>query len=189
MIVDIYIGNFYSNFSNGWLWAGTSPTGKSVAGSYERGKWCTSIHDDVPSDSEEDQVEARESDTDSEQSLSDNDDVENTDPSVLYYIGKDKTTKWNKYIPARNVRNRSENFVVRLQSSRLPTRSLKESLDIWKYFVNDQMLDIIVDSTNIFIDSISGNYIRESDARSTNKVEIQALLGLLYYAGILKPII
>lgn len=40
--------------------------------------------------------------------------------------------------------------------------------------------------TNCFISSIAGNYSRESDARTTTKNEIQALIGLLYYAGVLK---
>lgn len=48
------------------------------------------------------------------------------------------------------------------------------------------MLDLIVEHTNLFINSIAGNYSRVSDARTTSKNEVQALIGLLYYAGVLK---
>lgn len=145
------------------------------------------IVDDVHSDSEEDALEVRDTDSASEQEFSEAEETaEKTNESGLYYLGKDKTTKWRRHVPPKNVRTRSENKVLRLPSSRLITRDLKEPLDIWKHFINDNMLDIIVDGTNIFIESLSDRYSRDSDARLTNRAEVQALLGLIYYAGILK---
>lgn len=48
------------------------------------------------------------------------------------------------------------------------------------------MLSLMVRYTNIYISSIAANYVRERDASPTNISEIQALLGLLFYAGVLK---
>lgn len=48
------------------------------------------------------------------------------------------------------------------------------------------MLNMIVENANYFISSIADNYLRESYARTTTKNEIQALIGLFYYAGVLK---
>lgn len=69
--------------------------------------------------------------------------------------------------------------------SRLPIRGLKVSLEIWKYFVTDEMLQSIVDNTNQYIISVRENFARDRDARLTDFLEIQAFIGLLYYAGIL----
>ncbi|KAJ8945190.1 hypothetical protein NQ314_009305 [Rhamnusium bicolor] len=70
--------------------------------------------------------------------------------------------------------------------SRLPTRALKTPLEIWKYFITDEILFSIMDSTNKFINSVKEKFSHDRDARPTDILEMQAFIGLLYYAGILK---
>ncbi|KAJ8931810.1 hypothetical protein NQ314_015206 [Rhamnusium bicolor] len=48
------------------------------------------------------------------------------------------------------------------------------------------MVDLIIQYTNAYIDSVSDNFERERNVRSTNITEIHALLGLLFYAGVHK---
>lgn len=66
------------------------------------------------------------------------------------------------------IRTRPENYMIRLPMSRLPTRGLKTSLEIWKYFVTDEMLQSIVDNTNKFIISVRENFARDRDARPSD---------------------
>lgn len=48
------------------------------------------------------------------------------------------------------------------------------------------MLDSIVNNTNLYIqEKVAANHERERDARETNKVEIKALIGLLYLEAVL----
>ncbi|XP_063931144.1 piggyBac transposable element-derived protein 4-like [Zophobas morio] len=58
--------------------------------------------------------------------------------------------------------------------------------DIWKHFFSDKILDCIVKNTNDHIRLARANYTRERDAKETDILEVQALLGLLYLAGVLK---
>ncbi|KAK4887333.1 hypothetical protein RN001_003604 [Aquatica leii] len=126
------------------------------------------LYDDETSSDEEDLLETNGTNSDTEQEISDCEDFHKQETNELYYEGKDKVTKWGKHALPKNVRTRPENKVSRVPSSRLSTRSLQEPLEIWKNLINDTMLDLIVDSTNIFINSISGNYVRKSDVRLTN---------------------
>ncbi|KAJ8969912.1 hypothetical protein NQ314_001529 [Rhamnusium bicolor] len=122
-----------------------------------------------------------------EQEISDSDEIVDMGyTNKLYYIGKDGHTQWKKHATNKRVKTRKENKYVRLPMARIRTRDLKEPLDIFRFFIEDTLLAIIVDNTNRYIDSIADKYTRESDCRRTNNEEIQALIGLLYYAGILK---
>ncbi|KAI4467357.1 hypothetical protein MML48_2g00009409 [Holotrichia oblita] len=150
--------------------------------------------DDMTDSDEEDYLETRASDSDTEQEILDTISTEEMEKEVEtdaetcpnVFTGKDNTTTWNKMVRNKKVRIRAENIVKRLPISSLPTRSLKYPHEIWKYFINDQMLNLILDNTNKFIRSIARNYSRESDARPTDITEIQALLGLLYYTDFQK---
>lgn len=146
-------------------------------------------YDDDDSDiSDTDHIEERENNSDTEQDISDDeiDQLPDDQNSGPFFIGKDKESKWMKHLPTKTIRTRSENKVIRLPTSRLPTRSLKTPIDIFRYFINDKMIDIIVKSTNLYISSISDNFQRERDAKTTHPTEVLAFLGLLLYSGVLK---
>lgn len=69
---------------------------------------------------EEDAVEERGEDSESEQDLDPEDrlDVSGTH-SCNFYFGKDKT-KWNVHSPPRNTRTRARNLVTQLPGPKLP---------------------------------------------------------------------
>ena len=50
----------------------------------------------------------------------------------------------------------------------------------------EEMLQLIVEYTNLEIQRIRGNYSRERNANPTNIVELKALIGLLFLAGLLR---
>lgn len=137
-------------------------------------------------DGEEDAVELQVHETDSEQDISDDD--ENILPEHVgpFFLGKDQITKWRKHCPPKNVRTRSENLVSHLPGPKGIAKSLKTPLAIWQCFFPANMLQIIVENTNKHIQASQDRYSRERDAKTTNVIEIKALIGLLYMAGVLK---
>ncbi|XP_057652381.1 piggyBac transposable element-derived protein 4-like [Diorhabda carinulata] len=60
------------------------------------------------------------------------------------------------------------------------TRSVDSEID------HDDMLNMIVDSTNLYIESIKAKFNRERNCRPTDLIEIRALFGLLYLAGVFR---
>lgn len=101
------------------------------------------------------------------------------------YKGKDGT-KWKFVEPIQTVRTRRENIVTHLPGTKGAAKQANTPLKAWQCFFSDEVLQKIVDYTNIYIDIIKNNYTRDRDAKNTNLEEMKALIGLLYYAGVLK---
>ncbi|KAK9754569.1 Immunoglobulin domain [Popillia japonica] len=139
-------------------------------------------YDDEESDAEEDQLEERSYDSASEQNISDTE----QELDGPFFIGKDKITMWKKHQSPKHVRTRAENLVKQLPDPKAATKKLTDPLDIWKYFITEDILKGIVDHTNEHISASAANFSRERDTARTNIYETQALFGLLYMAGVLK---
>lgn len=56
----------------------------------------------------------------------------------------------------------------------------------FQLFFPDEMLEEIVRCTNIYIETIRGNYSRQRDAADITLVELKACLGLLFLGGVMK---
>lgn len=136
----------------------------------------------------EDYVERRSESSGSEQEFDDAEDDNIPDATTRepYFTGKDNITKWNKNCPPKNVRTAHKNIVLQLPGVKTYAKSKKLPMDIWLCLFDEEMLNIIVDCTNIKIESVSQNFTRERDARPTTFSEIKALIGLLYLAGVRK---
>ncbi|UYV62780.1 hypothetical protein LAZ67_2001912, partial [Cordylochernes scorpioides] len=140
--------------------------------------------DDEESETD-DHIDERNWSTDTEQyTLSEEEN--NEDPSFNYYIGKDQKTKWKKALPPKNVRTRSENIITHLPGVKGEAKNAKSILDCWNLFIDDNILECIVTNTNIYIRNIQQNYSRERYANLTNLHEIKALLGIIYFLGVMK---
>lgn len=141
---------------------------------------------------EENHVETRSTDSESEQECSDSsdDDVPLANLAKLAriptFIGKDGTTRWHKHCPNKTVRTRRENIIVRLPGVRNCGKNAKTAVECWSLFFTDEMLNIIVENTNHYISGLAENYARERRGKPTDICEIKAFLGLLYLAGTLK---
>lgn len=123
------------------------------------------------------------SDSETEQEISDGDEVEGIYDEP-YFVGKDKTTTWKKHVPPTNVKTRAENILTHLPGAKSTTKNIKSPVEIWKYFFNDDMVNIIVECTNKHIKNIQNKYSRDRDAKETDLSEVLALIGLLYLAGV-----
>ncbi|KAG5866695.1 hypothetical protein JTB14_019770 [Gonioctena quinquepunctata] len=108
--------------------------------------------DAYESDHEEQQLDS----SDTEQDISDNEIYETTFTNSVSYIGKDGTTRWKKHKPEpKNVKTRQENIIKRLPGTTTATRGLKEPIEIWEYFITDEMINIIVNGTNDYKQSVN----------------------------------
>lgn len=109
-------------------------------------------------------------------------------------LGKDKKTKWDAHVITRNLRSRvrrhniirAERIGVRLPSPKGIAKNMRTPYDTWKLFFPDEFVDKIVQYTNIWIERNRANYSRIRDARNTDRVEMHALFGLLFLAGMLR---
>ncbi|KAJ8936879.1 hypothetical protein NQ314_012143 [Rhamnusium bicolor] len=138
---------------------------------------------------ETDNVEVLDINTDSEQEVSDYEkySIVPSDFSIRepYFLSKDGSIKWKKHFPLKNVRTRSENIITHLPGVKGDTKKLKSPIDLWKCFIYDDILDVIVEYTNKII-STAKYPVSSRAARLTNKTELKALLGLLYLSGVRK---
>lgn len=141
-------------------------------------------------DEEQDIVEEQILNSGSEQDISDSEKPD-TDSEELpslqtpFFIGKDKSTQWAKHIPSRS-KTRKENIIKHLPGPKGPMKNLKGIFEIWNYFFDVEMLGKIVEYTNQHITKYKDNYTRERNTKETDIAEIQALISLLYLAGVLK---
>lgn len=148
------------------------------------------------SDQSEDGFEQLDHDSNSEMSLEDH--VEREEEPIEetqnFIVGRDLETKWNVHMNLANLRGRVrchniirvERIGVRLPCSKGDGKSAKSPLDSWKLFFSDDLIEHIVNYTNVWIDKNKINYSRDRDAKETNRDEIHAVLGLLYLAGMLR---
>lgn len=99
-------------------------------------------------------------------------------------IGKDKSTVWMRDPYVRpNSRSRAVNIVKHLPGPINQAKRARTPLECFSLMIDDQILEIIVECTNIYINSISANFTRERDCLPTDKVELKSFLGLLILAG------
>nr|XP_022909932.1 piggyBac transposable element-derived protein 4-like [Onthophagus taurus] len=146
----------------------------------------TELPDDDEEDNEEDVVEER-GDSNSEEEGDSNDEHVDGESSLQpFFMGKDGVTKWNKQPYAQRVRKSKSNILRELPGVKGVAKSALTPFQCWQLFFDDSMLTSIVENTNKSIESISNNYGRSRDAKYTNLVEMKALIGLIYLAGIHK---
>lgn len=102
-----------------------------------------------------------------------------------YFKGKDGT-KWFKNCANTRVRTRAENIISHLPGVKRIARDSKNPLDCWSLFIDNQMILDIAKYTSIKINQKATNYKDKYYYKETNEVEIKAVFGLLYLAGMFR---
>lgn len=110
---------------------------------------------------------------------------DDTTQLLPYYLAKDGTTKWRKHTSYRHVRTRAENIIKFLPGVKGNARELITAVDIWSLFFTDEILHIIVKSTNIYI-GMSNVDPNNRTAKPTDILELKAFIGLLYICAMSK---
>jgi len=133
------------------------------------------------------------SDSDHNSESEDDADPDNTSDSaagnqVRNFMGKDGTTEWSIVVPTNNKRTRSCNILrTHLPCVRRESKNCKSPIDCFQLFVTD-MLEIVVENTNKYIDTVSVNYSDHDKykVKRTALSEIEACIVLLYMDGVFK---
>jgi len=150
------------------------------------------VLDDQEDSGEEDQVEERDEDSESEQELDNRNSYKHPSPKITIehmdpvFIGKDTLTQWKKHPISQRVKTRAKNIVTDLPGIKGRARSSSNNiLDIWSCFFTDDILNILVEHTNLSI--TQQQYSREyRTASHTDIIEMKALLELLYLSAVCK---
>ena len=136
---------------------------------------------------EEDSLERCELPSDTENNFSDSEsEGDDFNSEGNNFIGRDKSTVWAKSMGRKNVKRRAHNIITKLPGVIGAAKNVRTIYDSWNCFFTDEILDIIVTNTNRYISTIRRNFSRERDARDTDRIEIKAVIGLLYLAGLLR---
>ncbi|UYV69595.1 hypothetical protein LAZ67_6004045 [Cordylochernes scorpioides] len=121
--------------------------------------------------------------TDSEQET-DNEEEHQFD-GTKFYIGKDGTSMWKKTVwRSTQVRTRSVNIISQWPGLKPEAKSIISESDAFIKLIDLQMIQNIVECTNIYINIVQRNFSRERDAQVTTVSEILSLLGLLLISGV-----
>lgn len=154
--------------------------------------------DTFTEDSDEDQednVQVSDHDSDSELEASESEQSEHENhpntgnedaTNANFYVGKDKRTKWKKNRPNTKVRTRAHNIILHLPGPKGEARNSKSEIECLSLFINNNVIQIITTSTNIYIEKIRNQFTRLRDARFTDEREIRAYIGLLLLIGSLR---
>ena len=86
-------------------------------------------------------------------------------------------------MPNSAVPTRPQNIIRERPGPRGPALQAKTPYEFWELFVTPEMLELLVEKTNLFIRDKRENYTQKSKARDTDNVEMKAFLGLLLLAG------
>lgn len=148
-----------------------------------------------PDTSDDELIEKSDHDSDSEVDLNDvnqydsDTDNDNGNSSELdedndYLLGKDRKTKWHKQSLMRKFsKTPSKNIVKLFPGPRVCARDVTTELSAFEKLFTSDIIENIVECTNLHIAKIRLNYERPRRAKDTTKTEIMALVGLLLLAG------
>ncbi|KAK9719494.1 Transposase IS4 [Popillia japonica] len=147
--------------------------------------------DDISDHSDESEIDElfiSDHDTQSEVSANEQETADSDEDIPLaqlaYFLGKDNT-KWRKTAPP-STRTRHYNIFTGKPGPKGAAKNAVSVVDTWSLMISEEILQLIVQHTNIYIHTQMDRFSRERDARETNISEIKALIGLLYHAGTLK---
>lgn len=125
--------------------------------------------------------------------------TENKEIRTNYWYGKKDKMKWSKTAPKKG-KTTSNNLIKFLSGVKGLARVHPPTtpLESWRLFFDDSMIENIVQFTNQRIDIVAAKYSqckRKKNARrsffptfikNTDKLEIEAFIGLLYLQGVFK---
>lgn len=94
--------------------------------------------------------------------------------------------KWEKNSLKSKVWQRQRDIVSEAPRVCSSAKEAKTILDAWRQIFNDNILEKIVNYTNIYMKSQHPNYSREIGYKLTCQTELKAVLGLLYIAEAMK---
>ncbi|XP_066904243.1 piggyBac transposable element-derived protein 4-like [Halyomorpha halys] len=142
------------------------------------------IGESDPDDTEDYHVAVSESNTDSE-TEGDGGDESDIDAFQVCFEGRDGKTIWTS-TPTSPDSKRPAN-VPHQPHTKGKGKSCQTFLDSFSCIIDDNIIRLITNYTNLNIETVKSNFTQQSDACATTEVEIAALLGLIYLIGLKSP--
>lgn len=103
------------------------------------------------------------------------------------FVGRDGETVWKSVpIVATTARARPTNIIRRLPGPKNAAKNAKTPLECFELMIDDELLEIIVTCTNVYIENKVDRLSRQRDGRQTDKQEMKAFFGLLLLAGAMR---
>jgi hypothetical protein len=96
-------------------------------------------------------------------------------------MGRDGTTEWSTVVPTKNKRTISCNIIrTHLPCVKKQFQDFKSPTACFQLFVTDEILEIVVENTNKYIDTVSVKYggHNKYQVKRTTLAEIKACIGL-----------
>lgn len=118
-----------------------------------------------------------------------NSDSEDVPLSVLaaskggQYVGKDKKTIWYKNPTSKSTKPKTKNIIKILPGPKQCARDITNEMSAFLKIFDDEMIEHIIQCTNLEILKVRQNFGRERDAKDVTKTEILAFIGLLFLSG------
>lgn len=141
------------------------------------------------SDLSEEGIEINNISSDSEQSISDDDEndyLEEKHDDDKFYVGKDKFSKWRKEKHAKCSKTKKNNIVKIKPGLKDHAKDIEDEIGSFLKIIDINMVDKIVDCTNAHIILQKCKYSRDRDCTITSRAEMMAYFRLLYMIGIKK---
>lgn len=114
---------------------------------------------------------------------------EHTDTERFYgkdtYLGQDISTKWSRYWPQHSESSNHKVF-SEIVGPNDNTQKSKNYSGYFLLFFSDNILETIVNYTNIYIEKFRSEFSRTQDCKGTNVDEIKSLIVLLILTGLLR---
>ena len=140
------------------------------------------------SEGESDLVEEDEVVSDSDCHKIDSDDLQGKPPEIVprcgRWLGKDKNTRWQEKVPKTAVRTQPHNIFQERPRPKGLAVNAKSPIDFWGLFISPEIIDFLVQKTNIIIQEKSLNYKQLNKARDSDIKALKAFYGLDLSAGI-----
>lgn len=100
------------------------------------------------------------------------------------FVGKDKSTIWTTSKINSQGRCAANNIITNLSGATKLARNCSTPLQCWDIFFTKEIVDTIVECTNVQLNHFRTS--RKDKCINTTNIEIRALFGILYMAGIYK---
>ncbi|GFR26761.1 DDE_Tnp_1_7 domain-containing protein [Trichonephila clavata] len=140
--------------------------------------------------SDDELIQESDHDTESEQELRVEIEEEIEKESEItkeYFLGKDKTTTWNKNpLTSKYTKISKKNIVKIFPGLKSCAKYITDEKSAFEMFFTNDIIQNIVECTNMEIEKLRVNYDRPRDAKNTTTNEVLAFIGIIILAGVKK---
>ncbi|KAK9754985.1 hypothetical protein QE152_g789 [Popillia japonica] len=100
-------------------------------------------------------------------------------PHGDYYLGRDNKRTWFKNPGLAKVRTQQHNLITSLPALVEEARNVKSATESFSLFIHFLIIKCITVNTKIYITKLQETFARVRDARPTDEIEIQCVIGLV----------